>query len=125
MLKAYGIGSEVALVPAATVVPLFPPPQVMRVIELVFGAVLAGPIPAPVMFKAADAEAVTVIEITVALAEIEACATCSRQFRVPLSVLEVPESLSEKIVVLTFGASTKPPVLSSVDPLKIGSAPLP
>ena len=53
LFSVYEIGSEVAVVPAATVVPLFPPPQVIRVIALVFGAVVAGPIPAPVMFSAA------------------------------------------------------------------------
>jgi len=35
--------------------------QVMRVIELAFGAVAAGPIPAPVMSSAAVAEAFTVM----------------------------------------------------------------
>src|SRR5450759_4157933 len=49
----------------------------------------------------------------------------SRQFRVTLSVLDVPESDSEKIVGLGFGASAEPAVLSSVEPLTIGFAPLP
>ncbi len=44
--------------------PSFPPPQVIRVIALVFGAVVAGPIPAPVIFRAALADAVTLIVIS-------------------------------------------------------------
>ncbi len=111
--------------PAATVVPLFPPPQVIRVIELAFGAVAAGPMPAPVMFSAAVAEAFTVIVIVEALAVISRWETCSRQFRVALSVLEVPESLKEKIDELVFGASVYPLVTRSVEPLTMGFAPLP
>lgn len=47
MFRLYEIGSDVTVDPAATVVPLFPPPQVIRVIALVFGAAVAGPIPRP------------------------------------------------------------------------------
>jgi hypothetical protein len=79
---------------------------VIRVIELAFGAVPAGPIPAPVIFKAALDEALTVMVIVVAFAEMSRCDTCSRQFRVALSVLDVPESLREKIVLVVLGAST-------------------
>src|ERR1700674_5762656 len=93
--------------------------------ELAFGAVVTGPMPAPVMFRSTVGEAVTVILIFVALAEISRCETCSRQFRVALSVLDVPESVSEKIVVGMSGASTYPLVISSVEPLTIGFAPLP
>jgi hypothetical protein len=73
-------------------VPLLPPPQVIRVIALVFGAVAAGPIPAPVMFRAALGDAVTLIVIRVAGLVMSRCETCSRQLRVALSVLDVPES---------------------------------
>jgi hypothetical protein len=66
-----------------------------------------------------------VIVMVVALAVMSRCETCSRQFRVALSVLEVPESLSEKIVLLVFGARVYPLVLSSVEPLRMGFAPLP
>jgi len=45
--------------------------------------------------------------------------------RVALSVLDVPESLSEKILLLELGASVYPLVPSSVDPLMMGFAPLP
>src|ERR1700674_3128399 len=93
--------------------------------ELAFGAVAAGPMPAPVMFRSAVAEAVTVILIFVALAVISRCETCARQFRVALSGLDVPESPSEKIVVGRSGASTYPLVTSGVEPLMTGFAPLP
>ena len=66
----------------------------MRVIELLFGAVAAGPMPAPVIFSAVVAEAFTVIVIVVALAVMSRCETCSRQLRVALSVLDAPESPS-------------------------------
>ena len=85
--------------------PLFPPPQVIRVIALVFGAVVAGPIPAPVMFSAAVGDAVTLMVISAAEFVMSRCETCSRQFRVALSVLDVPESGGEKIDVVVFGAS--------------------
>ena len=62
--SVYEIGSEVAVAPAAIVVPLFPPPQVMRVIALAFGSVAAGPMPVPVMFSASVGEAVTLIVIS-------------------------------------------------------------
>ena len=93
------------MVPAATVAPLFPPPQVIRVIELVLGAVLAGPIPLPVMFSAAVGDAVTLMVISPAGLVMSRCDTCSRQLRVPLSVLDVPESGGEKIGVVVLGPS--------------------
>jgi hypothetical protein len=77
------------------------------------------------MFNVAVADAFTVIVIVEALAVMSRCETCSRQFRVALSVLEVPESLKEKIVELVFGASVHPLVTSSVEPLRMGFAPLP
>ena len=119
------IVSDVLLVPWVIVVLLLPLSQVIRVMELALGAVAAGPMPAPVIFRSTVAEAVIVILIFAALAVMSRCETCSRQFRVALSVLEVPESLSEKMVVEVSGASTKPLVTSSVEPLTMGSAPLP
>ena len=119
------IVSDVLLVPCVTVVLLLPPSQVIRVMELALGAVAAGPMPAPVMFRSTVAEAVTVILIFVAFAEISRWETCSRQFRVALSVLDVPESLSEKMVVAVSGASTYPLVTSGDEPLMMGFAPLP
>ena len=62
--------SDVLLVACVTVVLLLPPSQVILVIALAFGAVAAGPTPAPVIFRLAVAEAVTVILIFVAFAEI-------------------------------------------------------
>jgi hypothetical protein len=95
------------------------------VIELVFGAVAAGPIPAPVMFNATVGEAFTLIVITEAFAVMSVCPICCRQFRVALFVLDAPESGREKIVAEVFGASAYPPVLSSVEPFNTGFAPLP
>ena len=97
----------------------------MRVIELVFGAVVAGPMPAPVMSSAAVGDAVTLMVISAAEFVMSRCETCSRQLRVALSALFVPESGGVKIEVVVFGASVYPLVLSSVDPLTIGLAPLP
>jgi hypothetical protein len=78
----------------------------MRVIDEVFGAEPeTGPIADPVMFSAAVAEAFTVTFTATALLEICTWLICSRQLRVPLSVEEVPESVSKKIVAVWFGAS--------------------
>lgn len=110
--------------PAATVAPFDPPFQVIRVIALVLGAVVAGPIAEPVMFRAAVAEALTVTLTVVALALINVWSTCSRQFRVALSVLEVPESCREKIGVETVGAREKAPFESGV-PLAVDTGPIP
>ena len=111
--------------PAGTVTPLFPPPQVIRGIALVFGAVLAGPIPALAITRAAPGSAVTLMVINAAGLVISRCETCRRQLRVALSVLDVSESGGVKIEVVVFGPSVYPLVLSTVEPFTIGFVPLP
>ena len=64
--------------------------------EPAFGAVVAGPIPAPVMFRLFPGEALTLMVILTAALEMFADVTCSRQLRVALSVLDVPESAAGK-----------------------------
>jgi hypothetical protein len=100
VLSVYAIGSEVRLVPAATVAEVLPPFQVSCVMELVLGAVATGPMPASAITRAAVGEAVTVTLMVVAPAVNCAWAICSRQLRVALSVEEVLESTSEKIVAV-------------------------
>lgn len=77
------------------------------------------------MFSAALGDAVTLMVISAAEFVMSRCETCSRQFRVALSVLDVPESGGVKIDVVVFGASVNPLVVSSVEPFMIGFAPVP
>ena len=64
--------------------------------------------------------------IIVALAKCSHERTCSRQLRVALSVLDVPESPEgRKWSRCQVGASAYPLVFSSVEPLMMGFAPLP
>jgi hypothetical protein len=57
------------------------------------------------MFSATVGDAVTLMVISPAGLVMSRCETCSRQFRVALSVLEVPESGGVKIDVVVLGPS--------------------